>query len=63
MRDRKRDCCPRCGDRMQTVRYSERTVPGGLWYEVMCHNCCFRMDEFKPTRRKSEKEGKDNVND
>ena len=51
MRDRARDRCPRCGDVMQEVKNSGRTVPGGMWHEVMCHNCGFRMDEFKPRRK------------
>lgn len=35
---------------MRRVHYSERTVRGGVWYEVMCQQCLYRMDEFKPRR-------------
>ncbi len=50
MRDRRHDLCPKCGGTMRRVQFSERTVRGGMWYEVMCQGCCFRMDVFKPRR-------------
>ena len=50
MRDRRVDRCPKCGGEMRRVHYSERTVRGGVWYEVMCQQCLYRMDEFKPRR-------------
>lgn len=36
---------------MRVVDFSERTVPGGMWYEVMCTSCLFREDAFKPRRK------------
>lgn len=52
MRDRKRDCCPRCGNQMRVLWGRERTVPGGTWYDVICPNCLHRVDYFKPNRRR-----------
>lgn len=50
MRDRKRDLCPKCGNIMNVVDHSQRTVPGGIWYVSMCPNCLHRADVFKPRR-------------
>jgi len=51
MRDRKRDLCPKCGGKMREVEYSQRTVPSGTWYEIVCPRCLHRADVFKPRRR------------
>lgn len=49
---KKSERCPKCGGEMRRVQYSERTTSGGVWYELMCQRCLFRMDEFKPRRKK-----------
>lgn len=32
------------------VRRSVQPTLGGIWYEVTCDRCLFRMDVFKPKR-------------
>lgn len=50
MRDRVRDRCPQCNDVLVEVKYSGRTVPGGMWYVLRCHNCGIDFDAFRPRR-------------
>jgi predicted Zn finger-like uncharacterized protein len=42
--------CPQCETRMRVLENSQRTVRGGVWYEVICPNCLLRKDAFKPRR-------------
>ena len=44
--------CPKCGARVRPIVGSDRTVKGGLWYEVYCRNCGYRADRFVPRRTK-----------
>jgi len=44
--------CPKCGQLMQMVEHSTRTVKGGVWFERMCPECFYRVDVFAPKRKK-----------
>ena len=52
MRDKRSDRCPKCGGTMRVLDGRERTVPGGVWYELICPRCLYRFDEFRPRRSK-----------
>lgn len=43
--------CPKCGGEMRDLG-RERTVHGGVWYELRCPRCNHTADEFKPRREK-----------
>ncbi len=48
--DMTRKRCPKCGDTMRLLENSQRTVPLGTWFEVICPRCRYRVDVYKPRR-------------